>query len=263
MKKISSIIIVVTALLFVPAASNAQTEFSVGADLVSSYVWRGTYCAGASFQPSLGLTSGGFSIGFWGSTDIASLGLKEVDLSLGYSAGGFSIGLTDYWWNGEGGIVEIDDDGDGVTDRTEQTGFDYFQLFKKDANSHLLELNLGYAFEFGLSFSLNTMLAGAQDIYWDDSGERKRSFTTYFEMGYDFSIGDVSLTAALGLSPWNKTGLYTGEYMSATDGPAVTNIALSASKEIAITEKFSLPVFGQIGFNPAKEDAFLVFGISF
>ncbi|MDR1666926.1 MAG: hypothetical protein LBS03_04445 [Bacteroidales bacterium] len=261
MKKVFVMIAVATLLM--PATSKAQTEFSVGADLVSSYVWRGSVGAGASFQPSVGLTAGGFSIGFWGSTDIASLGLKEVDLSLGYSVGGLSIGLTDYWWNGEGSFEEIDTDGDGTPDAVESTGFDYFQLFKEDANSHLLELNLGYSFEFGLSLSLNTMLAGAQDKYVDDNGELKRSFTTYFELGYDFSIGDVSLTAALGLSPWNKTGLYTGGYPYATDGLAVTNIALTASKEIAITDKFSLPVFGQIGFNPAKEDVFLVFGISF
>jgi hypothetical protein len=223
----------------------------VGADLVSSYVWRGVYNAGASFQPSLGLTAGGFSVGFWGSSDF-SLGAKEVDLSLGYSGGGFSIGLTDYWWNGEGVM-------------------DYFQLFKKDANSHLLELNLGYSFEFGLSFSLNTMLAGAQDKYVDDNGKTKRSFTTYFELGYDFSIGDVNLTAALGLSPLNKTGLYTGgslfmggsPYAYSTDGFAVNNISLTASKDIVITDKFSLPVFAQLSFNPAIEDAFLVFGISF
>ena len=239
-------------MLLMPANSRAETEFSVGGDLVSSYVWRGIYNAGASFQPSVGLTAGGFSIGFWGSSDF-SLGAKEVDLSLAYTIGGFSIGLTDYWWSGEGAL-------------------DYFQLFKKDANSHLLELNLGYGFDFGLSLSLNTFLAGAQDKYPDeDEMDMKRSFTTYFEAGYDFSIKDVNLTAAVGFSPWNKTHAYTGgsvfmggvPYDYSTDGFAVNNISLTAKKDIAITDKFSLPVFGQLSFNPAIEDVFLVFGISF
>ncbi|MDR1865896.1 MAG: hypothetical protein LBR08_10045 [Bacteroidales bacterium] len=254
MKKVFSFIL--AAMLLVPATSKAQTEFSVGADLVSSYVWRGVYNAGASFQPSVALTAGNFSIGAWGSTNFV-LAQKEVDLFLSYSIGGLSVGLTDYWWSGEGAL-------------------DYFQLFKKDANSHLLELNLGYSFEFGLSLSLNTMLAGSQDKYIDDAGTVKRSFTTYFEAGYDFSVGDVNLTAALGFSPWNKTGLYTGgslfglpsaglvfPYAYATDEFAVNNISLKAAKEITITDSFSLPVYGQLIFNPAIEDAFLVFGITF
>jgi hypothetical protein len=258
MNKIVSFVIAIILLL--PATGKAETDFSVGADLVSSYVWRGVYNAGASFQPSVGLTAGGFSVGFWGSSDFV-LGAKEVDLSLAYTLGGFTVGLTDYWWSGEGVL-------------------DYFQLTKKQtldhfvaeefANSHLLELNLGYAFEFGLSLSLNTFLAGAQDLY-ENNGKITRSFTSYFEAGYDFKIGEVDLTAALGLSPWNKTGAYTGgslflggsPYPYATDGFAVNNISLTAKKEIAITDKFSLPVFGQVSWNPAIEDVFLVFGISF
>ena len=57
--------------------------------------------------------------------------------------------------------------------------------------------------------------------------------------------------------------MYTNGYPYATDGFAVTSLSLTASKEIAITDKFSLPVFGQVTFNPAKEDVFLVFGFSF
>ena len=40
---------------------------STGLDLVSTYVWRGTKLSGASIQPLLQFTKGGFSIGSWGS----------------------------------------------------------------------------------------------------------------------------------------------------------------------------------------------------
>ncbi|MDR2040383.1 MAG: hypothetical protein LBQ60_20905 [Bacteroidales bacterium] len=226
-----------------PLTSKAQVDYSLGADIVSSYIWRGSHCAGTSIQPSMGLSVGGFSIGTWGSVDVGGFGLKEVDLTLGYSIGGFSIGLSDYWWNGE-------------------EAYDYFR-FKKDSSSHMLEVNLGYEFGFGLSLSWNTMVAGAQDKYPDDDGDIQRAFSTYIEAGYSFSIKSIDLTASLGFSPWKSDVMYTAGYAHATDGFAITNISLLASKEISITERFSLPVFTQLTFNPAKEDVFLVFGFSF
>ena len=44
-------------------------EFTIQGDLVSSYVWRGFYQTGASFQPTLGFGVGDFSLTAWGSTD--------------------------------------------------------------------------------------------------------------------------------------------------------------------------------------------------
>ena len=231
MKKVVYILIMVLA----AGTVKAQTEISVGADLVSSYVWRGTYCAGTSVQPALGLSSGNFSIGAWGNVDAAGQGLKEVDLSASYAFGAFSVGITDYWWSGE-------------------DAFDYFN-FKKDASSHLLEANLSYTHKSGLSLAWNTMFAGTQDK--EEEGDQV--FSTYVEAGYAFEVNGVELVAALGFSPWKPNHMYA----TTTDKFAVTNISLTASKTIEITEKFSLPVFSQLVFNPAKDDVFLVFGISF
>ena len=83
----------------VPATSIAQdkVEASVGADLVSGYIWRGQDLGGVSIQPSLSVAYKGFSLGAWGSAGIESADTKELDLTLGYSTGGFSISVTDYW----------------------------------------------------------------------------------------------------------------------------------------------------------------------
>ena len=72
--------------------ANAQ-EFTVQGDLVSSYVWRGMYQTGASFQPTLAFSVGGFSLTAWGSTDFdgyastEGMANKEIDLTAAYTFG--------------------------------------------------------------------------------------------------------------------------------------------------------------------------------
>ena len=62
-------------------------EFTIQGDLVSSYVWRGFYQTGVSFQPTLGFGVGDFSLTAWGSTDFDGVSsgegaaAKEIDLT--------------------------------------------------------------------------------------------------------------------------------------------------------------------------------------
>jgi len=42
----------------------------------------------------------------------------------------------------------------------------------------------------------------------------------------------------------------------------VTNVSLKAAKTIAVTDKFSVPVFAGITANPSSEKAWLVFGFT-
>lgn len=223
-----------------------KAEFSVGADLVSSYLWRGSYLSGTSIQPEIAFEKGGFSVSAWGSTDIAGFGYKEVDLFIGYSFGNFYVGLSDLWspMDGEG-------------------SFNYFD-FRKDHTQHILEGNLGYTFgSFPLSLSWNTMLAGF-DKYADDNEKLKKAYSTYIEAIYSFDFKSISFDAGIGASPWNKGGeesMYLLDYPHATEGFAVVNLSLTATREIKITDNYSFSVFGQLAFNPAKDDAFFVFGI--
>jgi hypothetical protein len=43
----------------------------------------------------------------------------------------------------------------------------------------------------------------------------------------------------------------------------LVNISIGGSKDIKITEDYSLPVFSSFVYNPDAESAFLVFGMSF
>lgn len=216
------------------AQEEKQFEIAPSADLVSSYVWRGVYQTGASVQPSINLSYAGFSLTAWGSTDFSSLSDpdkgKEFDLTIGYGIGGFSIGVTDYWWAGEG------------------------HRYGDYSNSHFFEGTAGYNFgeSFPLGITWSTMFAGG-----DKKADSDRRFSTYIEAAYDFSVLGVDVTPSIGVSPW--TGMYHRE---GKDGFALCTIALKASKEIKITDSFSLPVFAQAIVAPNQDNVFLVFGLS-
>jgi hypothetical protein len=83
-----------------PVTSMAQdkVEASVGADLVSGYIWRGQDLGGASVQPSISVAYKGLSLTAWGSVGFDKDDDKEIDLTLVYELGNFSLSLTDYWY---------------------------------------------------------------------------------------------------------------------------------------------------------------------
>ena len=227
MKKVIFIVTVVLISLGVKAQG---TEFSVGADVVSSYVWRGSQLSGASVQPSLDFSTGDFSISAWGSADIDG-NFKEVDLSASYSVSGLTILFTDYW-----------------------ASAGKYYVYDSHKTDHSFEASLAYTLpeSFPLSISWNTMIAGA-DLY-KSNGDR--AYSTYIEFGYPLTVNDVSLELTTGLTPWESAYAYASDF-------SIINVSLKASKEIKITDSFSLPVFGQLITNPHAEETFFVFGVGF
>lgn len=220
----------------IPVKSQSQIEVDLGADLVSSYVWRGHKQAGASVQPYLSASISGFSLGAWASTDLTSKdGKKEVDFSASYTIGGFKAAITDYWWDGE-------------------NQFRYFSSPAEGNNGHYLEATLGYTLpeKFPLSITWNTFLLGKGNKKID--GEN--SYSTYIELAYPFSVKEIDMSISTGFVPWHSAVYGT------SSGLKFTSVALSASKGIKITDSYTLPVFANIICNPAMEDIHFVFGIS-
>ena len=240
MKKINFMVIALfLSSTIVWAEDEGKSEFTVGADFVSSFVWRGMHLSGTSIQPAMNFTIGNFTVGSWGSVDLIGW-YKEVDLMASYSFGNFTAGLTNYW-----------------------AGEDYFDY--SESTVHQLEANLSFTFDpFPLTLGWNTIIAGTDHFLdLDDNFKKKRAFSTYIEAAYAFSVKEVNLQVAMGISPWKSSAMYTDGYMYATDKFAVVNMALTASKNIKISDTYSMGVFGQLSFNPAKNDAFFVFGINF
>ncbi|MDR2948374.1 MAG: hypothetical protein ACK5KL_09525 [Dysgonomonas sp.] len=236
LRKKVCLVITFLSLLFAPFLNAQSVDINFGADLVSSYVWRGYKNAGASFQPALSASISGFSLGAWASTDFTSKeGKKEVDFTAAYNNSGFKLAVTDYWWDGEG------------QER-------YFSNPLEGNNGHYLETTLGYTLPetFPLSITWNTFVLGKGNK--KENG--KNSYSTFIELAYPFSVSGVDMGISTGFTPW-ESAVY------GTDGFKFTSIALNASKSIKVTDSFSLPIFGNIICNPNLEDIHFVFGISF
>ena len=217
----------------VAALAQEKVETTICGDVVSSYIWRGQDLGNVSLQPTLGIGYKGLSLTGWGSVGLSDPSdTKEFDLTLSYAIGGLNIGITDYWFN------------NGLDPEN--------RYFKYDAHgtNHVLEANIGY--DFGLAnLQWFTNFAGNDGVNKDG----KRAYSSYVELTVPFKLATVDWAATAGAVPFS-TDFYS------TDGFAVTNLALKATKEIKVTESFSVPVFGQAVANPCSQKAYLVIGFT-
>ena len=199
-------------------STNISYSQDLGADLVSSYVWRGTqFGSGSHIQPYMDLKSGNLSGGIWGSFPTSAKGGgNELDLWMSYDFGPLALTITNYTFPGEGGVYSK---GEGLFNG------DYTEL------------------------SASTSIGGV-DL---SAGYFTEVEALYIELGT--SIGAVDV--ALGYGDDSADAFYA-------DGESgLINMSFSGSKDIQITDSYSLPVFGSFIINPEAETAFLVFGISF
>ena len=220
--------------LVLSATTRAQEiETTIRGDIVSSYILRGQDLGSVAVQPTFGVGYKGLSLTAWGSYGLTNPDdTKEFDLTLAYTSGGFNIGITDYWFS-----VGLDPDA---------------RYFKYDAHgtNHVFEANIGYDFGFA-SLQWYTNFAG-NDGYNKDG---KRAYSSYLEANVPFKLATVDWTATAGVVPFSTTSY-------GTTGFAVTNLALKATKDIKVTDSFSIPIFAQVVGNPCSQKAYLVLGFT-
>jgi hypothetical protein len=214
--KLSSIILV--AICFFTLNESKAQDF--GADLVSSYVWRGTqFGTGPHIQPWMELGSGAITGGIWGSFPTTSMGTdgdgNELDLWISADLGFMGLTLTNYSFPGGDGTYGA---GTGV--------FDGDLEISGSASLGGVDLTVGY-------------FTDLEALYIEAA----------------FSAGPVDI--GLGFGSDGKDAFYAG------GDSGLVNMSFGGSKEIKITEEYSLPVFGSFIYNPDSEAAFLVFGASF
>jgi hypothetical protein len=213
-----------------------KSPFSLGADVVSSYVWRGSKIGtGPNIQPWLKFSTGGFTLGAWGSSSFHfNTDVAEMDLYTSYTFGfGLTVGLTDYYYQSYQGEANP-----------------YFQ-YQGDTSSHAFEINAAYTIK-SFSIAANYIINDASN---GGPANKPGGGDMYFEANYAFKNFGVFAGAG--------NGWHTADAENGDDVFAVCNIGLKASKELKITEKFSLPLIGALSVNPDKEELNLVIGISF
>ena len=216
-----------------PDREGTGVGLTIAADFVNEYIWRGLKLGDVAVQPTFGVGYKGLSLTAWGSYGLSNKDdVKEFDLTLGYAIGGLNIGITDYWFS-----AGLDPDS---------------RYFKYNAHStnHVFEATVGY--DFGpVALQWYTNFAG-------NDGQNKsgrRAYSSYFEASVPFRLATVDWTGTVGAVP------YASSYYAA-NGFAVTNLSLRATKDIRVTDSFSIPVFGQLTANPCTQKAYLVFGFT-
>lgn len=211
---------------FNPLFSQEDTDskFSAGADFYSNYIWRGSkYGTGPAIQPSVKYSGNIFTAGAWGSIDFN--GYQEADLYFSFSLpAGINLGMTDYYY----------------------PGLKYFD-YSDTTGSHVYEINASFSkgnFLFNANYSLNE--AGGAGSLGDD---------LYFQANYAFKHFNIFIGAGDG---WHTYDSVTDE-----DKFAICNLGIGTIKTIKVTDTFSVPLTGQVIFNPDKEQLFIVVGFTF
>ena len=227
--------------------TNAQSiNIDLGADVTSSYIWRGMQVnSSPNVQPSISLNLSNFSFGFWGSYSLTNKNSfdddyatsSEIDTWISYTQelrNGMELTafVTDYFYPNAGfkfGNFNNYDDPNGP-------------------GGHTIEAGLSLT----LPESIPLTVSGYYNVY-NDAGNN-----VYFQVDYSTSISDVPVDVFVGAT----TGSEDNPVYYGADSFSVINLGLTVSKEIEITDEFSLPVNSSLIFNPKAEALFMVFGFS-
>ena len=209
------------ALFFTTFGTQKVEAQDFGADVASSYVWRGTqFGNGPHVQPWMSLGYGNLELGAWGSVPLtAGDGGTELDLYVSYDLGPLALTVTNYTFPNtspaSGGAYV---DGEGLFEG------DYLEV-SGSGRVRPIDLTVGYFTELE---------------------------ALYIEAGFSIGVVDV----AIGYAGEDDSNWYVSE-------AGLCNISVGGSKEVKITDDYSLPLFGSLVYNPEAESAFLVFGMSF
>jgi hypothetical protein len=251
MKKNRLILMMILAFLMIGkniwAQESVEKEnpFSVNLDLMSRYVWRGQdFGAAPSIQPGISYSKWGITVGSWGAYTFNNVNthVQEFDLYLSYSIlDMFSITVTDYFFPEEGADYKY---------------FDY----KDHSTGHVFEGTIAFngTENFPLSAFVATNFYGCDARRLDLAGcPAEIDYSTYAEVAYSFEFINVFMG-------FNLTNVDTniGEVGYYGDSFGVVNLGVSTSKNIKITDQFSLPVSASLITNPQKEKVYFVVGIN-
>ena len=247
MKKV---LVLAAAMMAAVFSAKAEVEFAyeAGAEVVSTYLWRGMNNGGLSLQPEglVGFNAKDESIqfraGVWANMGASDWKFKtdgtkildynpntyfvpEVDFIASFYAYGASVGFNEYYYCD-----------DGSTHQSEiWAGFNFSELLGEYAGAYV---------------NWYTMVAGDDMVLETDLAKiaqgklEKQAFSSYLEVGYDYTFEDLGLTigAQVGMSPWESP-------VYGNDKFAVVNVSAKIDKEFDLGV-CTLNLFAQGSINP-------------
>jgi hypothetical protein len=233
-------------LMSVVAVAGEPVSVSTSVDLYSRYIWRGADIASTpSIQPAFAVSHHGGELGIWGAYTLSNQasGADEIDFWLSYTRTvGKDISVmaiaTDYYYPNAGIDFFNFNNYDAVTDDT-----------IPDPGAHIIEL--GIAVTGPPSFPLT--VSGYVNVY-NDAGNN-----AYFQLDYPVTVNETDLDFFCGATggSTDNPGYYGSEDF------AVINTGVSATREIHVSDKLSVPLTVSFIVNPKVEISYLVVGMSF
>lgn len=258
MKKV---LVLLVACMATALSAKAEVEFAyeAGADIVSAYIWRGQYNGGLSFQPE------------------ALVGFNALDGNLEFRGGVWAnLGASD-WKFVSGRMPYINEDLEEINPNTlfmpevdfiasvtaygASLGYNAY-YYCNDGSDHTSELWAGYNFSHlfgqyaGAYINWYTTIAGGGDMIYDIFGNPiRRAWSSYIELGYDYTFEDQGLTLGIqmGISPWRSDDIYRNEKFN------VVNLSLKINKEWEF-DLVTLDLYALGSLNPDninKENVFI------
>ena len=248
------VLVLVAAVMAVVSSAKAEVAFAyeAGAEIVSAYIWRGQYNGGLSFQPEVLIGYDGehtaFRIGAWSSLGASDWTFRkdqgdgtaftrfmpELDIIGSFSLYGLTVGFNHYYYCDGTNFFNwksvADIDAQGGTSTTEVwAGYNFSHFFGGKAGAYI---------------NWYTTVAGGDLLYDETTGEARRAWSSYLEVGYDYTFESVgiALGAQVGMSPW-ASDLYGNSKF------AVMNVSAKIDKEWEF-DKFSLNLIALGSINP-------------
>lgn len=219
-------------------AKMQQSNFHLGVDLQTKYIWRGmemiTSDSTPVLFPHMSYQYEGLYVYAMGATALNG-NYAEVDLGISYTWKWLTVGVNDYYYPSVY----------GPQDR-------YFD-FNRNTTGHWLEAAVTVAPEkIPAYLTVSNFFYGA-----DKTPEGKQAYSTYVELGtyYDF-LESNRLSLAVGAA-CNKS-CYTA-YQS---GFAICNVELKYTYTVAFRNGWSIPLNVAYIINPVWEKSFINFSTS-
>jgi hypothetical protein len=248
--------LMLTSALALAQNDSSSFKVSLGTDLVSSYIWRGSpsiapdgaasSLLSPNLQPNLTAVYKNLSIGSWASYDLVG-NYYETDLFVSYTAQKLTFTVTDYFWS---------------------YNARYFN-YKNANTAHIVEAMVTFNGDDSCPFYLTaaTFIYGADKRANYDPTEadaKRQNYSSYIEAGYRFKVGASSVTSFIGATP---TDGYYGDGAGVAGranvkGFQLVNAGVTTTKNLQISDRFSVPLKASLIANPVLEKVFLVVGFT-